>query len=38
VFLVVLLRTVVAVDVAVGIGSGGEALQLVSFGIRSLVM
>ena len=37
-FLVVLVWTVVAVDVAVGIGGGDEALQLVPFGIRAPVM
>ena len=34
-FLVMLDWTVVAVDVAVGIGDGGEALQLIPFGIRA---
>ena len=38
VFLVVLVWTVVVVDVVVGIGSGGEALQLVPFRIRAPVM
>ena len=33
-----LVWTVVAVDVAVGIGGGGEILQLVPFGIRASVM
>ena len=37
-FLVVLVWTIVSVDIAVGIGGGGEALQLVPFGIRASVM
>jgi hypothetical protein len=38
VFLVILVWTVIAVDIAVGIGGSGEALQLVSFGIRAPVI